>query len=261
MAELRPQALDLLDQELAGEDGVVDRARRRQVDARIVDILRADGFQGPRYQKAIERLTQYGYLTMTKWTISGEVFRKARQVGRPVPLEKASPVWSPEDRQGVVVDSVLGGLRVFHTHGLVQGRWSAAGGANLDTYFVGAVLRAFPRIYIRWYDSHRRGQAELAVSPCADDTSADPFSLVPDQRATDPAHHAESRDILERLLPLVKDPQLLEALGFCALGYTQAEAARRVGLTEKALERRISRLRGRVNRRALVLAQEEGEQR
>ena len=37
-----------------------------------------------------------------------------------------------------------------------------------------------------------------------------------------------------------------EALGWRALGYTQGEAAQRVGLTEKALERRVSRLRGRL---------------
>ncbi|MEU3205470.1 sigma-70 family RNA polymerase sigma factor [Streptomyces sp. NPDC047967] len=244
-AELTPDNLSRLDRDLGAVTDPQDAARRRQTDATVVEVLRADGFAGPRYQKVVNRLSEYGYHTMTKWTASGEAFRKARQAGRPVPVQKITFGWTPEDRHGVVVDSVLGGLHVFRTYGLVQGRWSPDGGASLDTYFIGAVIRAFPRVYIRWFDGHQQRQTELDHSQDRNE-NADVFSLVPDQRAPDPAHTAVTHDYLDRLLPLVTDAQVREALGWRAMGYTQKQAAQRAGLTEKALERRTRRLRDRL---------------
>ncbi|MCZ4120216.1 hypothetical protein [Streptomyces sp. H39-S7] len=254
--ELVPHDLALLDRNLGAEADEQTRARRRQLDGKIVEKLRADGFEGENYQKVVHRLSEYGYHTMTKWTASGEVFVRAREVGRPVPTDKISVAWTREDRDGVVVDSVLGGLHVFRTYGLVQGRWSPKGGANLDTYFIGAVIRAFPRIYIRWFDNDQQEQAQLDYA--SSDGPADPFALVPDQRATDPIHVAVTHDYVSRLLPLVKDPQVREGLGWRALGYTQAEAAQRVGLTEKALERRLGRLRERLTKQVRQLELGEG---
>lgn len=243
--ELTPEGIILLDRDLAGDEDDQARLRRRQVDGKIVERLREEGFEGENYQKVVTRLSEYGYRTMTKWTASGEIFRKARQARRPVPADKVSFTLTGEDRHSVCTDSVLGGLEVFRTYGLIQGRWSPDGGANLDTYFIGAVIRAFPRVYIRWFDSHRRGQAELE-RPVGENTN-DPFA-VPDQRVTDPASSAVTHDYVSRLLPLVKDAQVREALGWRALGYTQGQAAQRVGLTEKALERRLSRLRERLTK-------------
>ncbi|WP_371591769.1 RNA polymerase sigma factor [Streptomyces virginiae] len=244
-AELTPESLAFLDRDLGGQEDERARIRRRELDGRIVERLRAENFEGANYQKVVNRLSEYGYYTMTKWTASGEIFRKARQAGRPVPADKISFTWAGEDRHAVSVESVLGGLEVFRSYGLISGRWSPQGGANLDTYFIGAVIRAFPRVYIRWFDGHQRGQAELE-HPAGEGTK-DPFG-VPDQRATDPVHVAVTHDYISRLLPLVTDPQVREALGWRALGYTQAQAAQRVDLTEKALERRISRLRDRLTK-------------
>ncbi|MGW7304268.1 RNA polymerase sigma factor [Streptomyces sp. NPDC054835] len=244
-AELPVDHLAFLDADLGGDQTTHDRVRRRQVDGQIVEILRQDGFTGPRYEKTVTRLTTYSYNVMSKWAANGDIFTKARQVGRPVPADKITLTWSLEDRQAVVTDSVLGGLQVFHDYGLVGGRWSPDGGAGLDTYFVGAVIRAFPRIYIRWYDTHIKGQAELS-RPAGAHSFNDSFAFLPDQQATDPTHHAVTNDMLRRVLPLVEDPQIREALGWRSLGYTQAQAAARVGMTPKALERRMSRLRDRL---------------
>ncbi|MFF8683097.1 RNA polymerase sigma factor [Streptomyces sp. NPDC015237] len=254
--ELTPGGLALLDRGLGGDEDEVTGRQRRILDGKIVERLRAEGFEGERYQKVVNRLSEYGYHTMIKWSASGEIFRKARQVGRPVPTGKITLGWTGEDRHGVAVDSVLGGMNVFRVHGLIEGRWSPQGGASLDTYFIGAVIRAFPRVYVRWYDTHRQSQAELERA--SGDGVGDPFSLVPDQRATDPAHLAETHDYVHRLLPLVTSPQVREALGWRALGYTQVQAAQRVGLTEKALERRISRLRDRLAKQVPQLEPGEG---
>ncbi|MGW2918214.1 hypothetical protein ACWDBF_10150 [Streptomyces angustmyceticus] len=226
-------------------DGELTRARREN-DRKIVNALRADGFEGPRYEKFVARLTEYGWSTMNKWTANGEIFRKARQVGRPVPVHKVTTTWTRDDRQDVATDSVLGGLHVFRSYGLIQGHWSPDGGASLPTFFMGAVIRAFPRIYIRWFDNRQFTQAELARYSDPDE-QLDMLAFIPDPRVTDPCAAAAANDYVDRLLPYVKDPQIREGLGWRALGYTQGEAALRVGLTEKALERRISRVRIKLN--------------
>ncbi|WP_159064167.1 sigma factor-like helix-turn-helix DNA-binding protein [Streptomyces canus] len=64
-----------------------------------------------------------------------------------------------------------------------------------------------------------------------------------------------------RLLEQIHDPQVREALCLRAMGYTQREAAQRVGLTEKTLERRTSRIRIRLTKTSAQPIQRKGETR
>nr|WP_237693872.1 sigma-70 region 4 domain-containing protein [Streptomyces sp. SID2888] len=226
------------------------RAARLEADQRLVDVLRSDGFQGARYDKAAARWWSYGWRIMVKWTRNGEVFHRSRQVGRPVPADMITTAWNQDDRYQVATDSVIGGMELFRERGLIQGKWTPQGGASLTTYFVGASIRSFRPAYMTWFRSRQMGQAELDTSP----GSTSPGSRatgelqrdIPDQRATDPYYAAATYDELARVLPHITDPQVREGLGWRALGYTQAEAAERIGLTEKALERRLSRARARI---------------
>ncbi|MET9959399.1 hypothetical protein ABZ128_10000 [Streptomyces sp. NPDC006326] len=231
--------------EPVGSEGEAQRARRLQNDARIVEILRADGFEGPRYNKVVERLSGYAWPTMVKWCGTGEVFHRAAAVGRPVPRRLIVSDWSHDDRLEIATDSVINGMALFRTYGLLEGRWHAGGGASLTTYCMGAVIRAFGPVYKAWYDARRTGQAELRRA--GTDEEADPMAAIPDQRAADPYQVAATNDEIRRILPMVKDPQVLESLGWYAVGCTQEQAAERVGLTRKALERRTHRLRNRIN--------------
>lgn len=166
-------------------------------------------------------------------------------MGRPVPAGKITTEWTRDDRSQIATDTVLDGLDIFRNHGLEKGRWTPDGGASLPTYFVGACILAFRPVYLRWFNAQQRGQAELTV-PSADEEYADPLASIPDQRATDPCAAVALNDQLQRILLIVTDHQVREGLSLRALGYTQAEAAGYVGLTTKALERRISRTRTRV---------------
>ncbi|MFD0391806.1 RNA polymerase sigma factor [Streptomyces nogalater] len=154
--------------------------------------------------------------------------------------------WAYEDRTQVVTDTVLKGSTLFREHGLVRGKWSPDGGASLTTYFVGAAVLAFRPVYIRWYKAHHLGQAELDHHTADTDDVLYAQHDIPDQRATDPAHAAATRDHINRMRPLLPDEQLREALAWVTLGYTHAEAAAKVGLTPKALERRLARARTKV---------------
>ncbi|MFE1391139.1 hypothetical protein ACFW5M_34020 [Streptomyces albogriseolus] len=116
------------------------RLARRSADARLVDILRADNFMGPRYEKTTSRLMEYGWLAINKWTGSGEIFTHARQVGRPIPFHMTAPDWDADDRSEVATETVVAGLDLFLEHGLIRGKWNPSGGASLSTYFVGAFL-------------------------------------------------------------------------------------------------------------------------
>lgn len=242
--ELSPEGLLSLEHTLTGfsSEGKAVRAARLAADARIVDILRADNFQGPRYQKATARWMDYGWRTLNKWTASGEVFERARQAGRPVPAHMTMPDWSADDRVEVATDTVIAGLDLFHEHGLVRGTWSPSGGASLTTYFVGASIRSFRKVYTRWFRATQIGQSELDRPSADDDTARD----IPDQRATDPFYAVATHDEVKRILPYITDSKVRRGLALRAQGYTQQQAAEEVGLTEKALEGRIGRLRARI---------------
>lgn len=247
-AELDPTGLLSLEHALAGSTPVQEpqaaRTARLEADRRLVEILRQDNFTGPRYEKVVGRLMDYGWKTMVKWTGTGEVFRRSSLVGRPIPADQITTEWTQGDRYQIATDSVIGGLAVFHKYGLEQGKWNPRGGASLNTYFVGGTIRAFRPVYLRWFRTRQARQAELAHPGL--NGSDDRHYEIPDQRASDPYYAAATNDELTRVLPYLTDPQVREGLGWRAMGYTQNEAAERVGLTTKALERRISRVRARL---------------
>ncbi|MCX4539013.1 hypothetical protein [Streptomyces sp. NBC_01669] len=221
------------------------RSTRRAAEARMVDILRADNFQGPRYEKTTTRLMEYGWLTINKWTGTGEIFAHTRRAGRPVPANMTTPDWDPDARSEVATETVVAGLDLFLEHGLIRGKWNPNGGASLTTYFVGASIRSFRTVYIRWFRSVQMGQAELDLPP-SDPDGASSDRDIPDQRATDPFYAAATHDEIKRILPHITDTKVRRGLALRALGYTQQQAAAEVGLTEKALEGRIGRLRARI---------------
>ncbi|MFF7206198.1 hypothetical protein [Streptomyces sp. NPDC008141] len=243
---LPPQAQELAQIHglLAGDvesEAAGARAARLAADARVVDVLRADGFTGPRYRKFAGQLMEYGWPIMIGWNSSGEIFRQTGMIQRPVPAEKMVHDWDRDDRNEVATETVIAGLELFRTHALENGRWSPQGGATLTTYYVGACVRAFRPVYIRW-SRERMTRQGMRVVPLGPD-DADPLAGIPDQRAADPYHTAAIYDELNRILPLLTDPKLRIGIAWRAVGCSQSEAATLAGLTEKALERRLSRVR------------------
>lgn len=259
--------LHTLEESLAGGPGAEDasvRARRREADAALVEFLRRRGFAGSYYRTFIEELMEYGWRTLSTWSADGRIFDRAAGMGRPVPPDMVPTTWTwkYEDRTQVVTDTVIKGSVLFREHGLVRGKWTPHGGASLTTYFVGAGVLAFSSVFTRWFKIHRLGQAELDRRTDESDDILHAQRDIPDQRATDPAHTAALYDDIRRLRPLLPDEQLREALVWMALGYNQAEAAQQVGLTPKALERRLARARTKVSAGGFYRSRlEEGEAR
>jgi DNA-directed RNA polymerase specialized sigma24 family protein len=117
--------------------------------------------------------------------------------------------------------------------------WDASKGASLRTYFIGACLLNFGKVYNKWW----RGKVIDLGMQRIDPTDAEhPLVAVPDDRAIDPCDHAVARDQADRALAEL-DPQLRPIVALLADGYSQAEAAEHEGVTRKSVERRLARHR------------------
>lgn len=247
-AEAVTAALPDLESELAATgpmEAAPARASRLDADRRLVEVLRHDGFTGPRYTKACQGWLDYAWRTVSAWMSAGEIFDRSARAGRPVPPQRRTTDWTREDRHELATDTVIEGLALFTKYGLVGGQWDPAGGASLTTYFVGACLRSFRQVYDRWYDARVRRHTELRRGP-GGDAPGDLLQDIPTQPGADPGNAALVHHEAIRLLRDISDPQLRRALCLRALGLTQREAADQVGLTEKALERRLGRARARL---------------
>lgn len=235
---------EALAEEAAGTEDPLTRAARRRVDAVIVERLRADGFEGDRYDRMIGRLMEYGLAVLMKWNASGMIFKKSRQAGRPVPPEKITLAWDFEERRDVAIDTALEGAVLFREYGLVRGLWRPDGGAGLSTYFVGAAVLAFRPVYVRWYNAREEMRAALEEA-ARGAGPGDRLAGIPDQRATNLQDAAVIWDQITRLR--IPDEQTRGGLYWYAQGFTQREAAMKVGLSPRALEGRIRRLRRQID--------------
>jgi DNA-directed RNA polymerase specialized sigma24 family protein len=195
----------------------------------------------------------YGWPIMLAWTHSGEIFRQSRLAGRPIHVRHGDD-WNQDDRDLLATETVLAGLELFRTYGLVGRRCQEEGGASLTTYYVGACVRSFRPVYEQWFrdrsQSTTTGNISLEDEPAHVDLAHE-GAVAPDQSAV-------IQDQVRRALAALSDQQLRMGLVRRALGYTQREAAASVGLSEKAMERRLSRSRHRL--RTLGLDERAGGQ-
>ncbi|MEV6314432.1 hypothetical protein [Streptomyces sp. NPDC051776] len=222
------------------------RARRLAADARLVEVLRQDSFDGARFRKFASRLLEYGYPVLLRWTKSGEIFAQCAHAGRPVRRHAATFDWTAEDRHRLATDTLLEGVEFFRSYALERGGWDPERGASLTTYFIGSCVRCFPPVYNRWWREQilEQGMLHVALGTGAEDETS--LTDVADPRSVDPCHAAVVSDQVQQVMNAMPDPALRTGLALRAIGYSQSEAADRVGLTEKALERRVGRARSRL---------------
>ncbi|MFG1663805.1 hypothetical protein [Streptomyces sp. Y7] len=259
LSQLSVDALLSLESDLIAapyKEGADERALRLSVDERLVELLRVEGFAGPRYERFTQGLTDYALATMIKWNVTGMIFVKSRKMRREVPPDKVTLDWDYEECRDVAVDSVLNGHDLFREHGLVKGRWRPSGGACPTTYFVGAAVLSFRPVYLRWYEARESMRSALKEAARAEGAQQW-LSCIPDQRSTDPFDAADLWDLISRLE--ITDPQTRGGLYYYAQGFTQREAAQQVGLSTRALEGRLRRLRDRMDQRQDDVDDDAGE--
>jgi hypothetical protein len=232
---------------LSGQWSALDEtahSRRLAADAALVAALADRGFEGEEYKAVFDMLMTDSWSTTRELLRVGSIFRKSSAIGRPIPERQRVRNWTSADRDGLTTDTVLKGSDLFRTYGLLGGRWSPACGSTLADYFQGACILAFRPVYLGWWRQRRRDRQVLSID--ATDTEDGRPMELPDRRAADPCDRAVEVLEARRILRAIKEGPFREVAALWAMGETQQDAAAERGLSRKALERRISRLRTRM---------------
>jgi DNA-directed RNA polymerase specialized sigma24 family protein len=211
---------------------------RIAADRKLVEVLAADGFAGPGFDRFRDELARYAVSVLSGWMYSGYVFQLAAGRGlvlRPTAAELDELHREPSLRQELAVMVVAVALRAFREHALVGGGWRADGGASLTTYFLGACLTVFPNEFRKYRSQRQRWQAQddsgqkAAGSRAA--ATGDPADLV--------AGTMRVRADLARM-----DPRTRAIVALQMDGYRQEEIAEMLGeASVRAVEGVLYRLR------------------
>lgn len=130
-----------------------ETASRLAADAELYAQLREAGFAGPRYEIFQAELAAYGRPVLRKWIVTGEIYRRSAEKGRPVTVEPHIRAVLRDDadaREQLAHDAVMAGLELFHRTAMAGGAWQPQQGASLRSFFVGAVVLAFKDTHRRW---------------------------------------------------------------------------------------------------------------
>ena len=222
-------------------DTAEERARAARIDRLagdrdLIGELRRRGFAGPEYQRTAEELVRYGVGVLTAWIARGTVFDKCAKKGRAVerPPAGALDLIEAESMAGEVITVALAH---FRTDVLLPGRWDPARGASLTTFFVGQCILRFPNIYRSWLAQVPEYTLDEAT---ARDERRNPVDSVEDDVIRD--------RMTAEALRLVRSDDARRALVLVGYGYTQPQIARRLGKTEKAVERMLDYARKQVKK-------------
>ncbi|MFJ8965861.1 hypothetical protein ACIRG5_41375 [Lentzea sp. NPDC102401] len=231
----------------AGSDK--DRIAQIEVDRRMVDLLASTGFSGEKFERVFPalsgRLIAYAYPIIRLWVRDGSIFGEClRYRGRIGPGATAAALaWTDEERQEAVMDTLLLAVTFFLDYGLRKGKWDHRRGATLATYFVGACVCNFIKVCNDRWKQQQLQEAFIHSGPRdAQDgenvEDADLVSTIKDP-GMDPADMAVLRVEAVSALEKISDPKVRRVLALRATGMTQVAAAAEVGMTAKAVERRL----------------------
>ncbi|WP_410540134.1 hypothetical protein [Streptomyces sp. KL2] len=139
-----------------------ERARRVQRDADRVNELALSDFRGPEYEVFRNELCRDSMPILRGMLRNGNLIRLAQQRFE----NKGIRFWvhpddvallhrSPEDRDEIIVDALLGALKTFRRKALVAGGWNpnhrgSRGVCCLTTFFIGQCIWEFRRAYVKW---------------------------------------------------------------------------------------------------------------
>jgi DNA-directed RNA polymerase specialized sigma24 family protein len=211
------------------ECGAADRLLADQL---VIQAILEEGLHGLRHQVLDDALIRYAVPVLQQLLADGRIMNKATRLGRPPGGSEAWLDFTKADREEFACDMVADALPAFTKAVFEERRWSPGRRASLKTYFVNACVLQFPRLYRKWLDQRRTvrpGGLEIDMS------GGDP--------APDPACTVALHDETARMLEKITDTKIREVLVLRAAGYTAEDAARRVGLTPKAAESRLARIR------------------
>ena len=234
-----------------GEGSEDSNAQERLLsDQLVVDFVLAEGLNGPRHKALEDELINYALPVLEYLLRSGQIVAKCHELGRPLGRSYEQQGFSADDFNEFRQEMIARQIPVFTRMVFVDRKWtSRSGGASLTTYFVNGCARQFASIYRKW----RRDRAHNLPSGLGLDVGV--AATEPD-----PASRVANLDQSRRLFAQIPDRGMQEVLAWRAIGYTTREAAANSGLTTKAAEGRLSRLRKNLRQGELEPDNPEGEE-
>lgn len=217
-----------------------DNERRRQ-DQQIIEVLRQDDFQGPRYDRFVNELARYAIAALCAWMHSGVIFQLVATRGFGGLPHNASDreklASNHELRQELAHMTVAQALRRFRERALVEGDWDYRGGASVKTYFMGTCLFEFPNVYRNSRASEeRRRQGQRR-------TMDEPF------QPHDTTDEAIGNLWVLEVLKGIDDPRSREAAAMRFDGYSLEEIREMLDAPSvRAIEGLLYRLRKKIQR-------------
>ena len=219
-----------------------ERLARLDVDRQLVAELRANNFTGVHWDYYAIELTKYGLAVLTGWSIRGLILDKVRRRGfGGLPAPRDDSLTDPVMAASVAGETVVNALIAFRKDVLIPGVWDPAKGASIKTFFIGQCLKQFANVYRAWHHE-TYGDASFNAVDAAEIPEAG-FGHHEDVVVRVSTQHE-----IRRVLATIKDPRVKQAFVLSSAGHSHVEIARRLGVTDKAVERMMANERDRQRR-------------
>jgi hypothetical protein len=232
-------------------EAALQSLRQRQLDRSLLDDLAQDGWQGPGYEVFQADLVAYGLPILMDWIYTGKIFALCGGKGRPVPRsDRAGELLQSDraERLGLTHEVLVLALRLFHERTLVPKAWTIEGGASVHTFFMGAVILAFPGPYRRWFTDQQRWSPRPLLELSEALGNGESMRWRDDTPGADPEAVAIRKRVIAGHLARITDPLTRKAAAMVADGMTRAEVGEALGLSEDAVNMRLLRLRDKLRR-------------
>jgi hypothetical protein len=207
---------------------------RHLADRELVARLASRDFVGPGWDRVLApELARYGVSVLTAWILTGMIFVRCQE--KQLNLAPPHRPLAREEAGDLARMTVAYALPAFRVRALVNGGWRPDGGASLASWFVGSCVYAFPNLWRAWRSEQNRWDMAHA-------RALEVGSTLPP--ASDPAIEVTARaQVLAVLAGMGEDDRTIAALA--ADGHTQQEIGEILGLSARAVEGRMRRIRRR----------------
>jgi DNA-directed RNA polymerase specialized sigma24 family protein len=211
---------------------------RHEADLAAVEHMLLVGFHGPVFERFAADLYGYAWPVMLHAIHAGTIV--SIETGIPhvgISAEELRLLHdSPSEREDLALASIARALPRF-VWSLRRGLWDPSKGRSLKSFFICACARAFWHEYELWSAERRRHLRAIAILAYSKSTDGD---LV---AGFDEDH--ERQQAVELLLAKAekKSPELGAILRCLLCGMTAAEAASKLGYSERAVEGRLYQFR------------------
>jgi DNA-directed RNA polymerase specialized sigma24 family protein len=220
---------------------LAEQIDRLAADSDLVQDLRSRGFNGPDYRYFESVLAGYGQAVIAGWMHRRTIEAKCREKRlRHVP-QLDGIVFTNDDIDEVVLETVAEALFYYRDRVLLLDRWDADRGASLRTFFVGQCLIRFVSVMNRWLTEQSRDVLGIDED-LREDEVADATDVETDVINALTAHQA---------LQHVTRADARLALTLRSQGHTVREIANQMARTEKSVEGMIGYAKRQIRQHTL----------